>query len=159
MRFCSLMCVKNSSIVEANDFAVVCTSAAWQPGRGPSVIHMILFGIDRAVIHPLPVSSLCPPPVLLSSVPGQGWIIRKTAWAKTSFVFRHKQKIPVSRPAPVVSFLCVFSPITTALSLYSLLSVLFSPPSYPLASSCLLLSKCLSFSSSVHHQFQFTSVP
>lgn len=26
---------------------------------------MILFGIDRAVIYPLPVSSLCPPPVLL----------------------------------------------------------------------------------------------
>lgn len=34
---------------------------------------------------------------------------------------------------------------------------LFSPPPAPASSSCLLLSVCLSFSSSVHHQFQFTS--
>lgn len=126
---------------------------------------MILFGIDRAVIHPLPVSSLCPPPVLLFLCSRPGTDHQKDGVSQALSCFfppRRKQQLPVSQRAPVFSFPSVFSPITSALSLYSSLSVfffhLFSPhrPT-PSSSSCLLLSVCLSFSSSVHHQFQFTS--
>lgn len=128
---CSLLHVERCSIVDVNGFAAVCTSAARQPGPVPSVIHMILFGIDRAVIHPLPVSSPCPPPVLLSSVPGQGWIIRKTAWAKTSFVFRGKQTQTEApqQPAPFFSSFRVFSHLPSPLSFFTLHFLSF-PPSY-----------------------------
>lgn len=47
--------------------AVYDSSVAWQPGCACLLIHMILFGIDRAVFYPLPFSSLCPPSLLLSS--------------------------------------------------------------------------------------------
>lgn len=124
---CSSLRVEHCVVVGVNDFAAGCTSAVWQPGRVPSVIHMILFGIDQAVIHPLPISSPCPPPVLLSSAPGQGWNIRKTAWAKTSFVFRSIQKLPNSQLQHFPFW--VFSHLPSPLSFFTL-HILFFPPSY-----------------------------
>lgn len=109
----------------------------------------------------LPLPSSCPPFPLLPARDGSSERRREPS-PLLFFSPRRKQQLPVSQRAPVFSFPSVFSPITSALSLYSSLSVflfhLFSPhrPT-PSSSSCLLLSVCLSFSSSVHHQFQFTS--
>lgn len=127
---CSSLHVEHCSVVGVNDFAAGCTSAAWQPGRVPPVIHMILFGIDQAVVHPLPISSPCPPPVLLSSAPGQGWDIRKTAWAKTSFVFRSIQKLPNSQLQHFPFW--VFSHLPSSLSFFTLHFLSFPPILSPL---------------------------
>ena len=93
--------------------AVYDSSVAWQPGHVCLLIHMILFGIDRAVFQPLPLSSLCPPPLLLSSAPSQGWMEARMGCAKPSLctllcVPRHKHKLLVSWPVPAFLFSSVF---------------------------------------------------
>lgn len=66
--------------------AVYDSSVAWQPSRVCLLIHMILFGIDRAVSRRLPFSSHCPPPLLLrllSSASSQQWMACKDGVCQT----------------------------------------------------------------------------
>ena len=177
---CLLMCVYTSVCASTQMhthththtcLAVYDSSVAWQPGRVCLLIHMILFGIDRAVFHPLPLSSLCPPPLLLSSAPsqgkdgGEGWRVpNPLLCSRLLRVPRHKHKLLVSWPLPICLFSSVFFILLSTshlclrpfLSTFHLLFFL-SHPSPLLRLFLPFRSSFLSRSLSLHRQFQFTS--
>lgn len=128
--FCPWMSVKYCSVIGVNDFAGVFSA-------GPSSLVVSLHSsiwYYLALIELSSIASLSPPSaLLLSSFP------LLPARDRRSLVFR--------RGANVFSLPSVFPPITSALSLYSSLSMfsppLFSPPSPPLPVWC---SPCVSHS-------------
>lgn len=145
------------------------SSVAWQPGRVCPLIHMILFGIDQAVFHPLPFSSLCPPSLLLSSVPSQGWMVRKMECAKPSFVFCLACYV---YPDTSMSSLSALHFQYSSFQVFSFIYLSPLPSVFPLhfphyffflihlrLPLPLCCSLCLShpLSLSLHRQFQFTS--
>lgn len=157
VRYCVYDCVfidASAHTHKHNCLAVHHRPVVWLPSRVCPLIHMILFGIDRAVINPLPFSSLCPPPLLLSSAPGQGWMARNIECAKPSFVFHPDTTISSLSAGKtpnfsfqVFSFICL-PPLLSVFPLHFPCFFLFfnlSPP----ASSCLLLSVSLILSHSI----------
>lgn len=129
-----------------------CSLAAWScPFSHPYDIIWHWSSCHLSPPYLLPLPSSCPP--FLCSWPGLEH--QKDCLSPNLFCFQIHTEAP-QQPAPVFSFLSVFSPTITSLILYSWLSLFFP---HLISSSCLLVSKCLSFSSSVHHQFQFTSGP
>lgn len=104
---------------------------AWQPGCVCPLIHMIIFGIDRTAFYPLPFSSLCPPPLLLSSAPSQGWMERKIECAKTSFFVLFFTMSATCNLASLVFFKCfllsTFHLCPTVFSLHVLSFLSISP--------------------------------
>lgn len=84
---------------------------------------MILFGIDRAVTHPLPVSSLCPPPVLLflCSRPGTDHQKDGVSQALSCFFFRPGANSSSPSVSGLQYFpLRVFSHLSPPLSVFTL---------------------------------------
>lgn len=104
------MCI-DANVHTHSCLAVYDSSVAWQPGLVCLLIHMILFGIDRAVFYPLPLSSLCPPPLLPSSAASQGWMEARMGCAK------HKHKLLVNWPFPVFLFSSVFFTLSSTYQL------------------------------------------